>query len=113
MIRRGVSIAVVVRTYHMLENRNIMMTKGNNTRRRIIDSGCPQGGVLSPLLWSLVMDALLHLLIDRGCHPIGYADDILNIVHRMHLDAFIKELVHKNRRLIIRDLADTIGISRG
>ena len=25
----------------------------------------------------------------------------------------IKELVHKNRRLIIRDLADTIGISRG
>ena len=25
----------------------------------------------------------------------------------------IKELVHKNRRLTIRDLADTIGISRG
>ena len=25
----------------------------------------------------------------------------------------IKDLVHKNRRLTIRDLADTIGISRG
>ena len=25
----------------------------------------------------------------------------------------IKELVHKNRRLTIKDLADTIGISRG
>ena len=25
----------------------------------------------------------------------------------------IKELMHKNRRLTIRDLADTIGISRG
>ena len=29
-----------------------------------------------------------------------------------HANPF-KELVHKNRRLTIRDLADTIGISRG
>ena len=29
-----------------------------------------------------------------------------------HIDQ-IKELVHENRRLTIRDLADTIGISRG
>ena len=29
-----------------------------------------------------------------------------------HVNQF-KELVHKNRRLTIRDLADTIGISRG
>ena len=28
--------------------------------RGIVDSGCPQEGVLFPQLWSLVMDELLH-----------------------------------------------------
>ena len=89
MIRQGVPIAVVDWTCHMLGNRNITITKGNTTLQGIVDSGCPQGGVLSPLLWSLVVDELLHLLTDQGCHPIGYADDILVIVRGMHLDALM------------------------
>ena len=48
-----------------------------------------QEGVLYPLLWSLVVDKLLHLLTDQRCHPIGYADDILVIVHGMHLDGLM------------------------
>ena len=87
MIRQGVPIAVVNWTCHMLGNRNITIAKGNTTLRGIVDAGCPQGGVLSPLLWSLVVDKLLHLLTDQGCHSIGYADDILVIVRGMHLDA--------------------------
>ena len=46
-------------------------------------------GVQSPLLWSLVVDELSHLLTDQGCHPIGHADDILVIVRGMHLEALI------------------------
>ena len=89
MIRQGVPIAVVDWTCHMLGNRNITITEGNTTLRGIVDSGCLQEGVLSPLLWSLVVDELLHLLTDQGCHPIEYADDILVIVHGMHLDALM------------------------
>ena len=89
MIRQGVPIAVVDWTCLMLGNRNITITKGNTTLRGIVKSGCPQGGVPSPLLWSLVMDELLHLLTDQGCRPIGYADDILVIVHGLHLDALM------------------------
>ena len=66
-----------------------MITKENATLRGIVESGCPQGGVLSPLLWSLGVDELLHLLTDQGCHPIGYADDILVIVRVIHLDALM------------------------
>ena len=73
----------------MLGNRNITITKGNTTLQGIVYSGCPQGGVLSPLPWSLVVDELLHLLTDQGCHPIGYADDILVIVRGMHLDSLM------------------------
>ena len=82
-------ITVVDWICHMLCNRNITITTGNITLRGIVDSGCPQGGVRSPLLLSLVVDELLHLSTDQGCHPIGYTDDILVIVRGMHLDTLI------------------------
>ena len=42
--------------------------------------GCPQGGVLSPLLWSLVADGLLRELSNKGIFVQGYADDIVLMV---------------------------------
>jgi retron-type reverse transcriptase len=39
--------------------------------------GCPQGGVLSPLLWSLVIDKLLNDLDRQGFEVIGIADDLV------------------------------------
>ena len=40
MIRQGVPIAVVDWICHMVGNRNITITKGNNTLRGIVESGC-------------------------------------------------------------------------
>ena len=42
----------------------------------VISRGCPQGGVLSPLLWCLVADDLLVRLSGGGVFIQGYADDI-------------------------------------
>ncbi|KAL1448474.1 hypothetical protein WDU94_005530 [Cyamophila willieti] len=42
--------------------------------------GCPQGGVLSPLLWSMVVDNLLNLLTTSGYEVIGYADDVVILI---------------------------------
>jgi hypothetical protein len=42
--------------------------------------GCPQGGVLSPLLWNLVVDRLLTVTNDLDFSTFGYADDIIIIV---------------------------------
>ena len=41
---------------------------------------CPQGEVLSPLLWNLVVDRLLTVTNDVGFSTFGYADDIVIIV---------------------------------
>jgi hypothetical protein len=38
--------------------------------------GCPQGSVLSPVLWSLVVGDLLWGLNSNGYYTVGYADDI-------------------------------------
>ena len=109
MIRQGVPIAIVEWTCHMLGNRNIMIAKGNTTLRGIADSECSQGGVLSPLLWSLVVDELLHLLTDQGCHPVEYADDILVIVLGMHLDAL--NGVMQQTLKVVDTRCRTIGLS--
>ena len=71
---------------HMLGNTNLTTNKGNTILCGTVDSGCPQGGVLSPLLWCLVVYELLHQLSRQSYHPIGYADDILIIVRGQHLE---------------------------
>jgi len=45
-----------------------------------VTRGCPQGGVLSPLLWNVVVDRLLTVTNDLGFSNFGYADDIVIIV---------------------------------
>jgi hypothetical protein len=40
-----------------------------------------RGGVMSPLLWNLLVDELLACINDQGFCAMGYADDIVIIVH--------------------------------
>jgi hypothetical protein len=49
---------------------------GGDSRSVAVSRGCPQGGVLSPLLWCLVVNELLARLNDGGVCSQGYADDI-------------------------------------
>jgi hypothetical protein len=51
------------------------------TLRVVAARGCPQGGVLSPLLWSLVVDDLLWGLNNNGYCTVGYADDIAILIN--------------------------------
>ena len=39
--------------------------------------GCPQGGVLSPILWCLVVDSLITKLNKGPYFTVGYADDLV------------------------------------
>jgi len=43
---------------------------------RNVSRGTPQGGVLSPLLWVLVVNKLLSLLEEAGTKVVAYADDV-------------------------------------
>ena len=62
----------------LLRSRVVITTMGGCRVSRLVTRGCPQGGVLSPLLWSLVVDELL-MTIDRidnnNLHVQFYADD--------------------------------------
>ena len=60
---------------HMVMNRKINLRTAGKTITRNIPKGCPQGGVLSPFLWNLVLDSLL-----KKCHKDdnvqAFADDV-------------------------------------
>jgi retron-type reverse transcriptase len=49
---------------------------GSNLSAQVV-RGCPQGDVLSPLLWNLVVDRLLVETNELGFSTFGYADDIV------------------------------------
>jgi hypothetical protein len=45
--------------------------------RVIVNWECPQGGVLLPLLWNMVLDGLLCRLYNAHYRAQGYADDVV------------------------------------
>jgi hypothetical protein len=51
------------------------------TLRAFATIRCPQGGVLSPLLWSLVVDDLLCELGSNDHYTLGYADDTIILIN--------------------------------
>ena len=64
----------------MLSNRLVTAELGGTSYTIKTTRGCPQGGVLSPLLWCIVVDRLLKNLQSLGYEVIGFADDVVIIV---------------------------------
>ena len=60
---------------NMISNRKIELKWGNSKINRKIEKGCPQGGVLSPFLWNLVLDDLLQKF-NNSDNIQAFADDL-------------------------------------
>lgn len=78
--KRGVRDIICKWIDSMLQGRIIRANLIEETREISATRGCPQGGVLSPLLWSLVVDDLLVDLTQKGYYVQGYADDIALVI---------------------------------
>jgi hypothetical protein len=52
----------------------------NETLQLSMAKGCPQGGVLTPFLWDLVLEDLLVTLNSQGYYTQGYADKIVILI---------------------------------
>jgi hypothetical protein len=58
----------------MLRCRSVRVEIRRSSVSVIVNRGCPQGGVLSPLLWNIVVDGVLRRLHSAHCQAQGYAD---------------------------------------
>ena len=84
--RHGVHTHIVRWIRYMLEQRTVTASLGGSSLTVTVTRGCPQGGVLSPLLWNMVVDGLLSKLNKTGVFTQGYADDIVILVSGRFLD---------------------------
>jgi hypothetical protein len=79
--RNGIEPALCRWICAMLESRNISATLSGEARTVSATRECPQEGVLSPLLWSLVVDDLIRGLNNDRYNTVEYADDIAILIN--------------------------------
>jgi uncharacterized membrane protein len=73
---------------------------GSNLTAKVA-GGCPQDGVLSPLLWNLVVDRLLTVINDLGFRTFGYADNIVIIVQGKFAHT-VRELMQQALNVVVK-----------
>lgn len=83
-LNRGIPRETVKWVSFMLEHRKVTAQIGDECITVKTTRGCPQGGVLSPLLWSLVIDDLITKLQQLGFEVVCYADDLVIMVRGKH-----------------------------
>ena len=66
---------------NMVTNRYVTISLKDSSRRIRIKRGCPQGGILSPFLWNLIVDDLLKFSAkDIPGYLQAFADDLISLV---------------------------------
>jgi hypothetical protein len=63
-----------------LGGRKITATLTGENLKGPVTRECPQGDVLLPMMWSLVVDELTGGLNENECYILGYADDIAILI---------------------------------
>jgi len=76
LVRHGSDYTIVWWIRTTLEGHVAVVTLNGFSVGLAISRGCPQGGVLSPFLWCLVVNDLLARLSGGGVFIQGYADDM-------------------------------------
>ena len=72
---------------NMVTNRYITIKHKDASKRIHIKRGCPQGGILSPFLWNLVIDDLLNYSAkDIPGYLQAFADDLVSLAEGNDLD---------------------------
>ena len=70
----------------MLRSRTVTVAVQGISVSKRVKKGCPQGGIMSPLLWNLVINSLIILINSTAADSEGYADDVNLLVRGIDID---------------------------
>ena len=81
---------VIVRWINaMLRSRTVTVTVQGKSVSKKVKKGCPQGGILSPMLWNLVINSLIILINSTPADSEGFADDVNLLIRGIDIDTII------------------------
>jgi len=107
----GVETPMVGLIHKLLINRMVTATLGTSTQTRLVNSGTPPGGVLSPLLWNIAVNKLLRILEGGGCKVVAYADDVAIIFNGKYPQALCDLLTAKLNILSEWTIENGLGVN--
>ena len=86
----------------MLIDRTIVLTLHGISIKREIHKGCPQGGILSPLLWNLTLNTLLTSENIDDDFIQAFADDLAILIHLQGFDLSVtmRDIVNRYLKVI-------------
>ena len=76
----GIPPNLLLALKNFLADREIILKQGCGEFRKKLSRGCPQGSVLSPVLWNILVNSLLRIPLPLDCHIVAYADDITLLI---------------------------------
>ena len=83
LVNRECPIYLTKMVDSFLSNRQACFLVNEHCLKRSVNLGCPQGGVLSPFLWNVLVDDLLRIPFPFPTKMTGYADNVnIATVHK-------------------------------
>ena len=73
----------------MLRSRTVTVTVQGKSVSKRVKKGCPQGGIMSPLLWNLVINSLIILINSTPADSEGFADDVNLLIRGIDIDTIV------------------------
>jgi Reverse transcriptase (RNA-dependent DNA polymerase) len=93
----------------MLKNRAVRAEIRDVSSVMEIRNDCSQGGVLSLLLWNMVINGLLRRLRDQSLWAQGFADDVVFLINGKFLN-MLCELMQR-ALFLVQDWCERFGLS--
>lgn len=109
LCKHKLNAKVIKWIYELLKNRSVIAEWGGRTSERVANRGTPQGGVLSPLMWLLVVDELLIMLPRTGVRVVAYADDLVILASGIDLNTLSS--ITTNALNIVQNWAISKGLA--
>ena len=78
--RKGIHNSIIRWIDNMLKSRVLQLEMAGELIYFKPSKGCPQGGSLSPLLWTLVVDEVLYSVNAERLRLDGFADDLFALI---------------------------------
>lgn len=82
----------IIKSY--LNDRKIVFDHNGLKTQKTLSRGTPQGGVISPLLWNIILDELLQTFNIPNCELTAYADDVTAVCWDKNVSDLKSTIIH-------------------